>query len=218
MNRKSARIVTGLVILEVVGIGAYYLAEKESLRRDAKRVELLPFPEGYRPQAFRMEYFAEGIERPPVLSASSAPLEDSEEVVGVVVGGKARAYRLSALTDMADHIVNDVVEDRPISVTYCDKRQCIRVFTAEGTGTEALPIGQAGLWNYQMVIQVGRDSYLQESGDPLDPEARPFPYQQYPSQRTTWREWRESHPETEVYAGILGRQHRPVQIRSFVSS
>lgn len=43
-------------------------------------------------------------------------LRDSDEVLGLVVGGQARAYPVTMLS--YHHVVNDVIEGIPVAVTY----------------------------------------------------------------------------------------------------
>lgn len=54
---------------------------------------------------------------PAVVAASEAAfLRDEDEVFGLVVRGKARAYPISALA--YHHVVNDRLEGVPVAVTY----------------------------------------------------------------------------------------------------
>ena len=54
---------------------------------------------------------------PPSVPADEAPWGDDERVIGVVVGGKARAYPVSMLT--RHELVNDLLGGKPILISYC---------------------------------------------------------------------------------------------------
>jgi hypothetical protein len=49
-------------------------------------------------------------------AAEAAFLDAEDEVFGVVVGGRARAYPVPVLA--YHHVVNDVIEGIPVAVTY----------------------------------------------------------------------------------------------------
>ena len=52
------------------------------------------------------------------------------------------------------------------------------------------------------MLLVGETFYHQADGAPLTPGGAAFPYPDHPLERTTWKAWREAHPETDVYLGI----------------
>ena len=142
-----------------------------------------------------------GVDCPPAHSPSEAKLADDEAIIGVSGGGRSRAYQVRALAQgPASHIVNDVLGGVPISVTYCDLRDCVRVFTGKGRGTLALR--QGGLHRGEMVLRSAGHPYRQESLSALEPDGTPdFPYKDYAYERTTWGTWRKAHPSTDIYLG-----------------
>ena len=151
-----------------------------------------------------------GIERPAVVSAEGARLPDEEVVIGVVVGGKARAYRLDAFRDRRRHIVNDLIGRVPVSVTYCDLTDCVQVYT-DPRGSTPLDVALAGLYEGQMVVKINGVLFIHKTGARLHPEAGSagLPYDSLPPTRTSWKEWKERHPETDVSGGQIepaGRQ------------
>src|SRR5262249_34018813 len=62
-----------------------------------------------------------GVRLPPTRTPEESGLADREEVFGVVAGGRARAYRLAALSLPSRHVVNDVVGGTPVTVAFCDR-------------------------------------------------------------------------------------------------
>jgi hypothetical protein len=144
-------------------------------------------------------WIAPGVSRPPMRAAKDAGLEDEAPVVGVVVAGKARAYSLAALSHISRHVVNDRLGDVPVTVTYCDLYQCLRIFTDEGR-TEALELSQGGRGTDGLVLLYGGTFYNQSTGERTSP-GDPLPLRPVPHEQTTWKAWRAKHPETDVYTG-----------------
>lgn len=134
--------------------------------------------------------------RPPTISAAQATLADDDEVIGVVINQHPRAYRLKALLGVQNHVVNDLLDGVPVSVTYCDERNCIRIFT--GDGKEPLKIRSGG-YNMGMILMADGAFYAQATRQPLNEQAAPFPYDAMDFERTTWAKWRATHPTTDVY-------------------
>jgi len=147
--------------------------------------------------------------RPPIVPAEGAGLSDDDEVIGVVVNGKARAYQLGALCIGRHHVVNDLIDGVPISVAYCNLTDCTRVYTSRGR-TEPLDVWQSGFGGGGLVLKVEGVAYRHRSGEPLEPGpgVPRFPYEDYPWTRMTWREWKRQHPETDAYS-IPGAMRRP---------
>jgi hypothetical protein len=146
-----------------------------------------------------------GVRQPPTVPAAGAPLDDGEEVIGVRVNDRYRAYRLHALQDRRQHVIDDVVNGRPVSVTHCDKTGCTKVFTSdEEEGPLSLDLG--GWSGTGMVLRTGNQFYLQDSLETMNrtPGAKPFPYREYEFECRTWKAWKEAHPETDVFVGESG--------------
>jgi Protein of unknown function (DUF3179) len=167
------------------------------------------------------------LERPGTLAAKDAGLPPDEKVIGVVVGGKARAYRVKAMEGRSQHLVNDLIAGVPVSVAYCNLTECVRVYTGPA-GSGPLDLAVAGLLNDEMVLKVGDTPYFQGSGKLVRPEvlesshnpvavafarnakavvgsgqgAREIPYAMLTPVLTTWKSWVEQHPESDVFTGV----------------
>jgi len=146
----------------------------------------------------------ESIRQPPAVPAAEADLREDVEGGGVSAGGRDRGYVLAALVPVRAHVVNDLLGDSPLTVTYCDRNDCVRVFT----GPPGPPLGLAvGGWDNRedrrgLVLRLGADYYRQDTGAPPDGiTASPFPYAVTDYERTTWGRWRATHPDTDVYVG-----------------
>jgi hypothetical protein len=194
-----------LIAIEAAAVAAIYQVERGGLRARQNAVtygrEAVPF--------FR-KYSSKGLTTPPALQADKSGLDPKEEIVGVVVGGKARAYRLEALRDRDRHIVNDIVGGVPVSVVFCDISNCVRAYTDQNA-TEPLEVETAGLLDGEMVVKIGESLYMQSTGRPITAEARPapnsppIPYETSTPERVTWGDWRKRHPESDVFVGVPKR-------------
>lgn len=145
------------------------------------------------------------VDREPRLRpAAEAGLPDDAEVVGVEAGGRSRAYVLGALAPPDRHVLNDRLGGLPVTVTYCPRDGCLRVFTGpKGGGPLAVSVGG---WDGRsdpgsMLLRVADERYRQDKGLRLGREPAPFPYPTHEFVRTTWRRWREAHPDTDVHVG-----------------
>src|SRR5262249_22919354 len=152
-----------------------------------------------------------GVRLPATVPAASAGLPESAEVVGITVGGRCRAYLLAAFVPLHPgrgysrrHVVNDLLGETPVTVTSCDRTGCVKAFTGPAQ-SEPLDVGVGGFTTrdgrQSMVLLVGGSRYRQDTTQALEDEAAPFPYHEAAIVRPTWGEWRQAHPETDVYLG-----------------
>jgi hypothetical protein len=145
-----------------------------------------------------------GIVRPTTVEAEASTIPPDEEVIGFVVGGRARAYRLNAFRDRSKHVVNDIVAGVPVTVAYCDISDCVSAYQGH-EGSAPLDVSVGGVFDgREMVLEVGGILYYQKSGTPLRSGLGPavIPLEQLSPTRTTWREWKRLHPATDVYEGL----------------
>ncbi len=136
------------------------------------------------------------INTPPTIPAAQATLKDEEEIIGMIVKGKPRAYRVSAFAGPARHVVNDLLDGVPVTVTHCDQTKCTRVFTREGKEPLAIKLGG---FDSSMLLYVNGHFYTQDNRHATNPSAPPFPYDAMEFEQTTWGKWRAAHPTTDVY-------------------
>lgn len=144
-----------------------------------------------------------GISTPPVRTAAEAEfVADDEEVLGIHIAGRSRAYLLDAL-EYPRHVINDLIGGRAVSVTYCEVARCARVFTEESAKTP-LRLDIAGQMKRGLLLRIGNVEYAQKTGKNLSsPNGAPFPYKELTFVRSTWRDWLEAHPDTDIYVGDL---------------
>ncbi len=188
-------IVWAIVVASTFGL------ERASLRRDENKAVAVAGVPGRLTRRFEVP----GLARPPAVTAETSGLAEGEEVIGVVVGGRPRAYRLGALAYPPWHVVNDVVGGVPVTIAHCDLSGCTQAFAGE-PGSRPLDVSQAGVVDGEMVVRVDGVAYWQRTGMPVDssegPSNLPYPHQEWT--RTTWREWKQRHPATDVFVGVPG--------------
>jgi hypothetical protein len=147
-----------------------------------------------------------GIRNPQAIAPGSSELADSAEVIGVEMQGSHRAYAIGPMSFPRTHVINDVVGGTPVTVSYCNLMDCIRVFT-DPKSADALHIAVGGLDNRSesrgMLLRVGERRYYQESGISFDDQSETFPYAQAEYVRTTWGQWRAEHPDTDIVDQFL---------------
>lgn len=145
-------------------------------------------------------FISVGIKNPVIMKANEANLSDDAVVIGIETAGQFRAYQLDAFLYVNTHVVNDVIGQTPMSVTYCDRTDCIRVFT-DSAGDKPLPIDVGG-YKEKMFLKVRNDFFFQDDGTSIsDNVAGKMPYATHEYTRTTWKAWKTAHPSTEVYPG-----------------
>jgi hypothetical protein len=204
-SRGARRVVLAAFAAAAAVVALAYYSERAVLKKKQNTVE---GGDGSRAGLGWWKVEGPGVIRPPAHKADEANLSDDEEVIGIEVGGKARAYRTKAFADPSLHIVNDLIDDQPVTVTYCDLKDCARAYVGP-RGNLTLDVSQAGLKDREMVIKVGGDYYWQRSGLPLQAGGpASFPYKLHPLVRMKWGEWKRQHPQSEVYLGQK-RQLRP---------
>jgi hypothetical protein len=149
------------------------------------------------------------VQLPPVFRADKIRLRDKTQVIGVSAGRRHRAYLIEALVPLETHVVNDLLGEMPVTVSFCDRKECVRVF-ADQNAHAPLAVSVGGWVSDRkskagsMLLRVGEDLYRQDVAQPVDGHAAgPFPYVTIPFERTSWKEWYGAHPDTDVYVGDL---------------
>jgi hypothetical protein len=128
------------------------------------------------------------------VTVQESSLDDQDEVITLIIGDQHYAFPKRWMTGMSEHVVSEVYEDLPITVTYCNESECVRVFQGQ-VGEEKLDIMQAGLAAGHMAILVDGQSFLQEAED--------IPYSEYPFELMLWGEWKTNNPDGLVLTEIF---------------
>lgn len=149
-------------------------------------------------------FIVPAVRNPELFPADEVSLPDSAPVIGIVAGEAARAYLCEAMASMMTHVVSDMVGETRMSITYCDRTDCVRVLrTADGQAPDVMT---GGFDKGQMLLKVGPRMYPQVSKE--------LPLVDEPFVRTTWGEWKSQHPQTTVFLGQLkSKWRKPPQPR-----
>ncbi len=193
-GRVAPLVAIGLATLSVAAI-AVWLAAGSIERRPLDDDPSNEASEPQIPDAADMAtpFMTPGVRRPRAIAAGEAQLDDDTEIIGVTVEGVNRAYVVTAMSSTSTHIVNDVIQDRAVSVTYCDRTDHTRIFTAANERT-TIALSLAGWDGDQMLLQLDGKPYSHNSAE--------IPLTEVPFERTTWAEWKAAHPQTDVFIGV----------------
>lgn len=133
-----------------------------------------------------------GLKEPKTFAVNEVDLPDDHEVLGITVGTTARAYAVKDLSRVTTHVVNDVLENSAVSVTYCNRTDVARVFS-DRESAKPIDLSLGGWLNNEMLIMLDGKFFSQEAKD--------VPLKDLAHQRMTWGEWKFLHPDTTVYVG-----------------
>lgn len=157
----------------------------------------------------------ESIDQPKFVSVKQATkfLNDDDLVVGIDFDGweheddMVKAYPIKILN--WHEVVNDFLNEAPIVVTYCPLCNSAAVYDRQIDG-KVFDFGVSGMLLNNNVVLHDRQTetlWTQLQGDSLVGKLYPKKIVQIPSQVTTWKNWRESHPGTVVLSEDTGFVH-----------
>ena len=148
------------------------------------------------------------IDNPVYISQSEAGewLQDQEPVLALEIDGDVRAYPLQIL--LFHEIVNDVVGDTPVAVTYCPLCNSAIVFDRR-VGERVLDFGVSGTLRFSDLVMYDRqtDSWWQQlTGEALVGELAGAQLDFIPAPIVSYEEFRRAHPEGVVLSRETGFQ------------
>lgn len=150
------------------------------------------------------------LSNPEFVDASTdETLSDREPVIVVEIGDRARAYPIRYL--IWHEIVNDVIENRPVSVTFCPLCNSAIVFEGSVLSPEgaprALTFGVSGLLRHSDMIMYDRETeswWQQFSGEAIVGEMTGATLTVIPTLMQSWSAFKADHPEGLVMARPTG--------------
>jgi uncharacterized protein DUF3179 len=153
-------------------------------------------------------------------AASAAFLMPEDRVVGVFVGGKARAYPLKILN--WHEVVDDAAGASSFAVTYCPLTGSAIVYNRE-LGTKPLTLGVSGkLYDSNLLFydKSTESLWSQIRGEAIAGPLTGRRLEALPSVVTIWAVWRKAHPDTLVLDVNTGysRNYAIDPYRSYESS
>ena len=146
------------------------------------------------------------IDHPKFVRAEQAKLDGGDRVLGVALGGKARAYPVRILN--WHEVVNDRFGDRAVVVTYCPLCGTGMAFDPPASA-QVKPFGVSGLLYNSDVLLYDRATeslWSQILQTAVSGPLRGARLGLLPLTHTTWADWRRRHPDTEVLSTDTGFQ------------
>jgi hypothetical protein len=131
-------------------------------------------------------------------------LRDPEPVIAVTVDGVTRGYPIQIL--MWHEIVNDVVQGRPIAVTFCPLCNTAIVFDRRLDGA-VLDFGTTGNLRNSDLVMYDRQTeswWQQFSGEAIVGEHTGRRLDQLAARIVAWSAFRTAHPESDVLSRDTG--------------
>jgi hypothetical protein len=148
------------------------------------------------------------IDQPKFVSASEATfMQDDDIVLAVALEGVERAYPTRIL--VFHEIVNDTVAGVPVTISYCPLCGSGLAFHRVLDG-ETIEFGVSGLLHNSDLIMYDRKSeslWQQIEGRAFAGPMRGRELEVFPMAMGTWKEWRETHPQTQVLSTDTGFEH-----------
>jgi hypothetical protein len=136
-----------------------------------------------------------------VVPAAQAALRDDDLVLGVVVGGEARAYPINLMWEPPNEVLNDTLGGEPIAATWCPIAHSGVVYD-RSVDRQTVELGAVGLEKGVFILydrQTGTQ-WSQVSGRATRGPGAGRRLRKKISTVTSWRRWRRLHPDTSVYA------------------
>jgi len=133
--------------------------------------------------------------------AAQATLRDDDLVLGVVVGGEARAYPISLMWEPQNEVLNDTLGGEPIAATWCPIAHSGVVYD-RSVDRQTVELGAVGLEKGVFILydrQTGTH-WSQVSGRATRGARAGRTLNKKTSTITTWGRWRRLHPDTSVHA------------------
>ncbi len=130
--------------------------------------------------------------------ASVNDLADNEPVIGLEIGGDARAYPLRVL--MWHEIANDTVGGVPVTVTYCPLCNAALVFDRRVAG-QADTFGTTGKLRHSDLVMYDRrtESWWQQfTGEAIAGAMTGTRLKRIPSRLESWKNFRDRFPDGKV--------------------
>ena len=131
-------------------------------------------------------------------------MSDSDTVIGLKINGQAKAYPIFIL--VWHEIVNDVVGDVPVSVTYCPLCYTNQVFHRVINGQE-VEFGTSGkLYNSNLLMydRLTESYWSQALGMAVKGELSGYKLDLVPFDVITWGDWKNLYPDTLILTTDTG--------------
>ena len=133
-------------------------------------------------------------------SPREAGLADDDLVIGVVAGGRPRAYGINSLWEEDEHTLNDTLGGEPIAVSMCPLAGVAAAFSRR-LGSETLELGSLTTVDQGSLVLYDRTShshYRLLTGEGFAGPRAGTRLARVPTLFTTWGRWLALHPDTTL--------------------
>ncbi|HEX2305040.1 MAG TPA: DUF3179 domain-containing protein [Nitrososphaeraceae archaeon] len=149
----------------------------------------------------------QSIDNPKFISVQEAEefLEDSDLVVGLDINEDIRAYPLQIL--VWHEIVNDMVGETPVAVTYCPLCFTNQVFNRTVNDGQILEFGTSGkLYNSNLVMydRTTKSLWSQAMSQAIVGELAGVKLGRIPFDVAYWKDWKQMFPDSKVLSRDTG--------------
>lgn len=148
------------------------------------------------------------IDQPKFVDTKTAAnfLSPKDEVLGLLIKGKAKAYPIKILN--YHEVVNDVLGDRAIVVTYCPLCGSGAVFRRQ-FGEQKYTFGVSGLLYNSDVLLYDRQTeslWSQVMGEAISGPLSGQQLELLPISHTTFDAWQQQYPDSEILSTDTGHK------------
>ena len=164
------------------------------LALQAEHDRIIKGGEHYKPLKMLVDF--PGVDQPDLVDASESELPESTQIIGIEVDGQFCAIVLQSMLDPERHIVNMIFNQKPVSATYCNLVDCVRVLTDARESPIPLHVGGVDI-DSQMVFLLDGQRYGQSS--------KGLPLADHQFDRMELGQWQRLHPTTRIYMGTSVR-------------
>ena len=162
------------------------------------------------------------LDSPAIVDTNSATswIAGDELVLGVVIGGEARAYPLRVL--LVHEVINDQLAGRPIVVTFCPLCFTAVAYDREIAGV-VRTFGVSGYLLNSALVMFDRQReslWSQVTGEALGGDEAGLMLTRVVATQTDWSTWSAAFPNTDVLdLGVLGGDARysPDRFQSYLN-
>ena len=143
----------------------------------------------------------------PVWTDAHDHLRDDDPVLGLYLGGQARALPWWIMKE--PHVANLSLDQGPVLVTLCVMCSSAAAFRAEVDG-KRLDFRLRGKYNGTMLLEdrATHSFWSPFTGVALTGPLRGATLKRLPLSQCLWREWRDMHPATQVLHGAPALRNR----------
>ncbi len=140
----------------------------------------------------------------PIFSTTDGLIADSDIVIGIATETEVKAYPLFIL--VWHEIVNDVIDDIPVAVTYCPLCYTSQVFI-RSIDDKTVEFGTSGkLYNSNLLMydRLTNSYWSQATGTAVKGDLAGQSLSIIPFDLMRWKDWKNMYPETLVLTTDTG--------------